>query len=115
MALKDQIKENPWKVASTVVGVITGIITVLVFGGNMVKHINEYIVTDAELAAAEQRIVAKIEKEAVLTRSVYIQELIERKTKLTEKLDQTKNPGQVARLIEEIRELNEHIDKLRGK
>lgn len=93
------------------VGIISGSLTILVTAA---INLDKYIVTDSELKASEQRVIEKIEHEAVKTRSVYIAELIERKTRLERELEEAESPGKVRALTNKINTLNERIKKLRG-
>jgi len=103
------------KKLAMIIGIITGTITILVFASDIYKGVGELIVTDSELTVHEERIIAKIESEAVLTRNVFIRDLEERKTKLTERLDEAENPGQIAQILEEIKVINERISELKGE
>jgi len=98
------------KIASWV-GIISGVIAIIT---TLSLNIDRWIVTDSELRATEERIINKIEDEAVLTRSIYIAELIERKTRLTDQLDNAQSEGEVAKILRKIQELDHRIEKLRG-
>jgi len=113
--LIEQVQKMSIATIATVVGIITGCIAILVFAGNIYDAAGKLVVTDDELSAVEKRIVVKIQQEAVLTRSVFIQELIERKTRLSESLGDTNDAGTVAQILEKIQELNSRIKKLRGE
>lgn len=93
------------------IGIITGSITIIVFGG---KQVDKYTVTDAELRESENRIIKKIEDEAVTIRQVYIDDLIARKAKLTNLLHQATTIGEVELYKLEIASINERIKRLRG-
>jgi len=103
------------KKLAMIIGIITGSMTILVFASDIYKGIGELIVTDSELNIHEERIIAKIQSEAVLTRNVFIRDLEERKIKLTDRLDETENAGQIARILEEIKVINERIKELKGE
>jgi len=103
------------KQIAMIIGIITGSLTIGVFASDIYNGIGKLIVTDAELVIHEERIIAKIRSEAVLTRNVFIRDLTERKTKLTDRLDETENPGRIAQILEEIKVLNERINELRGE
>lgn len=94
------------------VGIVAGVLGIL---GTASVYIDDWIVTDNELKLSEQRIIKKIEHEAVKTRTVYISELIERKTRLEQKLENETEPGRIESLKGKIRTLNERIKKLRGE
>lgn len=97
---------------ATWIGIISGVLAIV---GTISVNIGEWIVTDAELKESEQRIIKKIEFEAVKTRTVYISELIERKTRLEEELEDATSPGKIKFLEGQINTLNERIRKLRGE
>jgi hypothetical protein len=97
---------------ATWVGIVSGVLAIL---GTLSINLDKWIVTDSELQLSEQRIIKKIEHEAVKTRTVYISELIERKTRLENQLENEENPGRIQSLIKKIDTLNARIEKLRGK
>lgn len=97
---------------ATWIGIISGALAIT---GTVVINVDKWIVTDSELRESEQRIIKKIEHEAVKTRTVYISELIERKTRLEEQLEDETNPGSIQALTNKINTLNERIKKLRGE
>ena len=94
------------------VGIVSGVLAIM---GTLAVYVDNIIVTDSELKQSEERIIQKIEHEAVKTRSVYIAELIERKTRLEEQLEEATSPGKIQVLTNKINTLNERIRKLRGE
>lgn len=94
------------------VSIIGGTLAIL---GTLAVYVDDWIVTDSELKSSERRIIQKIEHEAVKTRTVYITELIERKTLLEEELEDATSPGKIKALTRKIDTLNERIKKLRGE
>jgi len=113
--LKEQFIAHPVATISAAVGLISSIIGIVVFGGKVIDYAGEFIVTDAELVSSETSIIAKIHSEAVLTRSVFILDLKSRKTKLTEKLDETDSAGRISQILQEVKVLDERIKKLKGE
>ena len=114
MDIKQQFKDKPLATVSTIVGVITGIISIVTAGTFAVNTARETIVFKEDLTASETRIIQRIRKEAVLTRGVVIGELQERKDNLMRELEDTADAGKVAQLLEEIDVLNKRIDRIRG-
>jgi hypothetical protein len=97
---------------ATWVGIVSGTLAII---GTLAVNIDKWIVTDDELRLSEQRIIQKIEYEAVKTRTVYIAELIERKGQLERELESDDvTPGRIVVLEKKLETLNERIRKLRG-
>ena len=106
---KEEAHKWSWGKISAIIGSVASLIAILTFAG-------QYIVTGDELKLAEQRIIQKIEHEAVKTRTVYVSELLERKGALEKELENDKLTEQEFKNIErKIDKLDKRIDKLRGK
>lgn len=110
-------QEKKWtsgKIAA-IIGTVAGTVSILAFIGTIYTNLDKWIVTDAELKLSEDRIIQKIEDEAVKTRTVYITEMIERKTKLESQLEDETVPGRIEALIRQIETLDKRIEQLRGR
>jgi len=114
MDIKQQFKDKPLSTISAILGIITGIIGVIGGGTVAVNKASEMLVFKGDLTASENRIIERIRKEAVITRLVIVGELEERKDELLEEMDETDDPGKLARLLEELKVLNKRLDKIRG-
>jgi len=96
------------------IGAVTGLITILTFGGDAVDKVGDYIITHSELSEAENRIVNRIHKEAVITREAIVGEILVRKDLLHDQLEEAETEGEIARILEHIKDLNRRLDKIRG-
>jgi len=111
---RKQLREKPLATIAAVVGIIAGIIGIIGGGTVAVSKASDMLVFKDDLTASENRIIERIRKEAVITRLVIVGELEERKDELLEEMDETDDPGKLARLLEELKVLNKRLDKIRG-
>jgi len=112
--LKTQFNNRPFATAAMLIGIVTGLITIVTFGGTAIDTVGKYIVTNSELEESENRIITQIHKEAVVTRNAIIGELLIRKSELVEELEEADTDGAIAKILNDIKELNARIDKIKG-
>jgi len=114
MDIKQQFKEKPLATIGAVVGVIGGIIGIIAAADTALTRIDEYIASMAELQVAKEEVIAHIRKEAVITRDVIVGEILIRKNQLNDDLEEAETEGEIARILQHIKELNGRLDMIRG-
>jgi len=118
MDIKKQFREKPLATIGTLVGIIGGVISIIVFSGNAYDKLGTYVVTDAELQTtlkgAETRIITQIQQEAAITREAIVGELQVRKSELEAELEDATSAGEIARILEHIKVLNKRMNRIKG-
>ena len=111
MPLQEEVNKT-WTIAriATAIGIITGLITIIVFSTAVLDTLGKYVVTNAELEATEARVVAKIHNEALIIRQVYIDELLAQKTRLADALSDAKTDVEFEQLKYKIDTIEARID-----
>lgn len=111
----------PYGKIAAIIGAVAGIVSIIAFSGKVLDTVDEYIVTTQELtttvAGAEERIIAEVNKEAVLTRQAILDMLEIRKNSLEaqmEKLEDKGYPAQALKVLDDLKDLKKLINKIKG-
>lgn len=114
-------KKFPFGKITAVIGAVAGIVSIIAFSGNVLDTVDEYIVTTQELTVsvqgAEERIIAEINKEAVLTRQAILDILEIRKKKLQKQMEKLEDEGlqaQALKVLDDLKDLKKQINKIKG-
>ena len=114
MDIKQQFKKKPLATIGAIIGIGTGIITIIAGASMGLDKLGDYVVSRAELKAAEERVIEQIHNEAVITRNVIVGEIEVRKSSLLHELEHTNDAGKIATILEDIDVLNKRLDMIRG-
>ena len=107
-------KKLPIGKITAMIGAVAGVISIIAFSGNVVDAVDDYVVFEADLKAAKEEVIEHIHKEAVITRDVIVGEILIRKNKLNDDLEDAETEGEIARILQHIKELNAQLDKIKG-
>lgn len=99
---------------AAVIGIVAGLIGLFTAGVAGIEKVSDYVVSRAELQIAKKEVIDHIHKEAVITREVIVGEILIRKAKLNDQLEDAETEGEIARILQHIKELNTRLDKIRG-